>query len=81
VSPVIPTFADAWYIVSNTMWILALIATVITIVMRSRNMLDATAVVWILLVLLIPLLGVAAWWIVGYRLSRPRPSVRPHGGR
>jgi hypothetical protein len=57
------------------------IVTVISIVMRRRNLSVPTAVVWILLVLLIPALGVAAWWIVGYRLSRSRPRVDPHRGR
>ncbi|MFJ6679822.1 PLDc N-terminal domain-containing protein [Microbacterium sp. NPDC091382] len=72
VNPLIPAADDiAWSIVALVLTVLAIVALV-SLALSARRLTSTQALVWVLVVLLIPVAGPVAWLAVGRRARMPR---------
>ncbi len=75
-NPVMPFYADVMFTVVNVLAVALVVASIVSIAMHRRQLGGAAAVPWVLLVVFVPLVGPAAWWIFGFRRARRVESAQ-----
>jgi len=73
-NPLIPTGFDVAASLIAVVVIAATIAAVVSIARVGRRLSAATALVWVLIVLLLPALGPVAWFVAG-KPAKARPDA------
>ncbi len=69
-NPVIPLYADVTFTVVSVLALALVVASIVSIALNARRLGGAAVVPWLLLVVFVPVVGPAAWWLFGFRQAR-----------